>query len=178
MAIHKFKTNIPAHITLKDQGEVVEGKFGEQVKYWIEVAGEDATWYATPLASDFLQGLNFTAGTVAMVEVEGGKKGWTAEIDGVTYNSWEDTQQMMETPPNEDPPRAPPGPQDEPPPPYDEPAPPKNVAQGPSMVALGALMLSAMRMSQKMWEAVDPEAYSNDNVQATANTLFIQANMA
>ena len=163
--IHKFVTNVPSAITLKAPGEEVQGDYGPQVKYWIEIDGQNATWYATPYVSEFLDRIKFQSGTLALVEREGSNaKGWVARVNGTQYNSWESSKPSPEPVFSVQ---------------EEEEIPFANVphtADLPEAVqdpteAIAALMLRAVELSCDIWSTV--EGATTENVEDCAISMFI-----
>ena len=85
MAI-KFETNIPLRVRFPygDHKEI-NGQYGQQFMYTVEVEGLRDRLYATPGLHHKLQEAGVKAGavfTITKIEVEGNRKGWRIEAQG------------------------------------------------------------------------------------------------
>jgi len=81
----KFATNIPQTLAFPyGDSKEVEGNFGPQHMYTVEVNGEKDRLYASPYLHDQLVSGGVGAGsvlTITKVELEGGKAGWNISTD-------------------------------------------------------------------------------------------------
>ena len=166
MAIIKFQTNIPQEVVLSSlAAEEVEGNFGPQFLYQL---GDDRL-YATALLHKTLQEV-LEPGTyrVAKMEGEGGKIYWTVS-GGRDGTILADSRSLggPQTPQEAAKPTPTPGPTQATQAPTER--------HRPSLVDVGAQMFSCLRMAEAMWGFLQMEAKA-DTIQATAATMYIQAN--
>ena len=85
MAI-KFETNIPVRVRFPyGDFKEINGQYGLQYMYTVEVQGRRDRLYATPGLHHKLQEAGVKAGavfTITKIEVEGNRKDWRVEVQG------------------------------------------------------------------------------------------------
>ena len=98
MAI-KFQTNIPLTLTFPyGDFKEINGQFGQQFLYTVELAGQRDKLFATPLLHQDLQAAGVGPGaviTISKVEAEGNRKSWVvlpeqAEDEGLPHTNGSD----------------------------------------------------------------------------------------
>jgi hypothetical protein len=97
MAI-KFQTNIPLTLTFPyGDFKEINGQYGQQFLYTVELAGQRDKLFATPLLHQELQAAEVGPGailTVAKIEAEGNRKGWVV----VQPEGAEEADEVQEAP--------------------------------------------------------------------------------
>ena len=168
MAI-KFQTNVPLTLTFPygDHKEI-NGPYGQQFQYTVELAGQRDKLFATPALHQKLQAAGIGPGavlTVAKIEAEGNRKGWViapendqeeeplpangndtashAPINGTAHGNGRST----------DPP------------------------DGPNFSDLQTLMGNCIRASWEAWRSVDHGDFDfrSEDVRGVGITLFLEA---
>ena len=90
MAI-KFSTNIPQTLSFPyGDSKEVEGNYGPQHMYTVEINGEKDKLYATPVLHDRIQEAGVGPGavlTITKIELEGNKSGWSVTTDSPSTGS-------------------------------------------------------------------------------------------
>lgn len=174
----KFQTNVPQTVIFPfgDWREST-GQYGTDYLYSVTVAGQRVPLYATAALHDRLQQVGTPKGVtlqISKIEVDETRKGWRI-ADAQGNELYSDA-----TPPQPTPAEAPP-----PPKPNGNPVDPTpvhaatNANPNLTLDDLAALMGGCMERALTLWTALEPDAdlpWTPENIQATANTLFIEAN--
>lgn len=147
MAI-KFQTNVrvPLCFPYGDFKEV-EGQYGKQFLYTVEIDGGRDWLYATPALHEYLQNAGITPGVninVTKIELEGNKRGW--QVEPVVAEIEPDPENPM-----------------------------GDIVVTPGIEELARLMKVSMTSSLIMWTNLDEEVvFSSEDIRAVAISLFIE----
>ncbi len=160
MAI-KFATNVPVTLCFPyGDFKPVNGNYGPQFLYSVEVEGVQDKLYATPALHQELQAAHVGPGaslTITKVEGEGNRKGWLVRSNGGNGTPEEDAPSASaasSAPTN--------GREREP------------VAR-PDFAGLELLMNHCLAASWKAWQGLDDEAqFSSEDVRGVGITLFLE----
>jgi hypothetical protein len=171
MAI-KFQTNIPLTLTFPfGDFREINGQYGQQFAYTVEVDGERDKLFATPLLHQELQAAGVGPGavlTISKVEAEGNRKSWLVRPEEA-----EDTEDEPEGNGALRPGKAAPAPTTPPPAPTNGRQP---QADHPDFADMQALMGHCLKASWDAWQGVDDGdfAFSSEDVRGVGITLFLE----
>ena len=169
MAI-KFQTNIPLALTFPyGDFKEINGQFGQQFLYTVELAGLRDKLFATPALHQKLQSAEVGPGavlTVAKIEAEGNRKGWVVvsegaeeERDGAPNANGRDATPLVSS--ESDPATALNG---------------HHPSDGPNFSDLQTLMGNCIRASCEAWRSLDDGdfEFASDDVRGVGITLFLE----
>ena len=164
MAI-KFATNTPQTLSFPyGDFKPVNGTYGPQFLYTVDVNGQRDKLYATPLLHEQLQTIGLNPGdafTITKVEDEGNRKSWIIQPNGNRngngYPDAPNDPSCTDAIPSVSPAS------NAPPPP-------------PDFASIQQLMTHCLQASFSSWHSVDNEAiaFTSDDIRRTALSLFIE----
>jgi len=149
----KFKTNIPETVEFRfDTPKTGKSEHGEWFLYGVKKDKEETAFFATPYLHDFIQSLNISKGSIAIITKkehdDGNRNYWTIQIADTEYSS---DDMKKKTPP-------------EPPLPADKPDIDDLVVT--IMTCYRGVKLNAERTEEKL---------SEEAIQKLATAIFIEA---
>jgi len=154
----KFQTNVPLTL-LFPYGDFmpVQGQYGEQYLYTVEIDGQRDKLYATPKLHQELQAAGVGPGetlTITKVEGEGNRKGWQVQPESG---------------------KGKPGEENPPPATTSSPSASNGRQQPPDFATLDQLMAHCLRAAQNAWEGISETVeVTSDDIRRTAISLFIE----
>ncbi len=185
----RFSTNVPVHLVFPYGDYLdVDGQFGPQHMYTVEVGGARDRLYASPTLHKELQAAEVGPGsefTVTRTERDGNRKGWQVVTAGANGHGGPGKAPAPKAEVDENPATPVNGSEDRAekakgfsPPPV-EPAPDPIVEPGSprsQFVRYQVLMKDALEASYAAWSGVDPTGtfFRSEDVRAVGISLFIQ----